>query len=481
MNNDTVILNPLPQSPAAQPLNITMVGTGYVGLVTGICLAELGAIVTCVDLSAPKIAALNQGEIPIFEPGLQPLLLKNQQQKKISFTTDLSTAVPHADIVFIAVGTPTDPQTGEANLQFVFDAAEEIGRCITSYTVIVTKSTVPVGTNRKIKECIRAVTDVPFDVASNPEFLREGSAVYDFMHPDRVIIGTETPRAQALMTCLYDPLCDEGIPRMRTGLETAEMIKYGANAFLATKIGFINELADLCEVTGADVREVAKGMGMDKRIGRAFLQTGPGYGGSCFPKDTLALQKTAENHDISLKIVTQVIAANKQRFDNMFARIVAVCDGTVTDKIIGILGLTFKANTDDTRESPAMEIIQRLLDAGAYIQAFDPKGTVPQEENISALTVMPTGEAVAQKAHAVVVLTEWAAFTTLDFSKMCASLSSTLLDKEKPLLDFRNILDPEMIRQAGFRYIPLGYTVDPLHHAQIALVNTLEKRDVPED
>ncbi|MDC0344654.1 UDP-glucose/GDP-mannose dehydrogenase family protein [Alphaproteobacteria bacterium] len=434
-----------------QPLSVTMVGTGYVGLVTGVCLAELGATVTCVDKETRKIDALCHGHIPIYEPGLQEVMAENKA--RLTFTTQFTMAVKKADIIFIAVGTPTDETTGEADLTYVFQAAEEIGRALEDYAVIVTKSTVPVGTNRRIKEIMSKVTDIPFDVASNPEFLREGSAVYDFMNPDRIIIGTETAKAQDIMTRLYDPLCDDGVPRLRTGLETAEMIKYGANAFLATKIGFINALADLCEVTGADVRDVAKGMGMDKRIGRAFLNPGPGYGGSCFPKDTLALKKTAENYGAPLAILDQVIATNDARKKQMAKRIEAACGGNLSGKTIGVLGLTFKANTDDTRESPAMEIVAQLLQEKAIVQAFDPKGGAPAQQELPTLQIMSHPEEVANNADVLVILTEWAEFVSLDYTKMAGAMKK----ESSPLLDCRNLLDATKAVAYGFDYHPLGY------------------------
>ena len=433
------------------PPQVAIIGTGYVGLVTGVCLAEIGVHVICVDKDLSKINSLKKGVVPIYEPELEPCLHHNLARQTIDFTTDIACALTHSEIVFIAVDTPTDTHTHRADLSFVFQAAEEIGKAMTQYAVIVTKSTVPVGTNRRLKEKIRAVTQLPFDVASNPEFLREGSAVYDFMHPDRIIIGTETEKARDLMTRLYDPLCDDGIPRIRTTLETAEMIKYGANAFLATKIGFINALSDLCEHADADIRDVAKGIGMDQRIGRSFLHAGPGYGGSCFPKDTLALQKTFDNHGLSFKILNAVIDANDTRKKKMFQRIQKVCHNSVRGKVVGILGLTFKAHTDDIRNSPAMDVVSALLEAGAKVQAFDPQGMKAAKNLCPDLICMSSGEAVAQNANVVVVLTEWPDFLSLDLSAIKEQM------KTPHILDFRNLFDPSKIQAHGFTYVPLGY------------------------
>ncbi len=432
------------------PLKIAMIGTGYVGLVSGVCFAEIGANVVCVDKNQGKIDTLLKGNIPIYEPGLSELLIKNKERQQIQFTTNLDEAVSQADVVFIAVGTPTSPESGEADLSYVFKAAEEIGNALDGYTVVVTKSTVPVGTNKKVKDIIAKATCQNFDVASNPEFLREGSAVYDFMNPERVIIGTDSPQARELLTRLYDPLCDEGVPRLRTTLETAELIKYGANAFLAAKIMFINEIANLCEATGANIREVAKGMGMDQRIGRSFLNTGPGYGGSCFPKDTLALNLTGKSYGVDLTIVEQVIRSNAERKSEMARRILTKIKPGET---LGVLGLSFKANTDDTRESPAVEICQQLLDQGVKLKAYDPKAHLDKDQLQGDFTRVEDPTEVGKDASGLAILTEWAEFKALDFQAIHGKMKKTDFPS---LFDFRNLLDPEVQNLQGFEYHSLG-------------------------
>ncbi|MBN66004.1 MAG: UDP-glucose 6-dehydrogenase [Rickettsiales bacterium] len=433
-------------------MRITMIGTGYVGLVSGVCLAELGWDVTCVDKMADKIAALNTGEIPIYEPGLEALVDSNKKAGRLHFTTDLKQAVSEADIVFIAVGTPPDKGTGKANLNYVFGAAEEIANAISGYTIVVTKSTVPVGTNAKVREVIRnANPQAQFDVASNPEFLREGSAIEDFMKPDRIVIGVQTDAAGHKLSDLYQPLTNKGHLFLRTDIETAEMIKYASNSFLATKIAFINEMADICEQVGANVELVAKGMGMDSRVGDKFLKPGPGFGGSCFPKDAMALSQLADEHGLDSKIVNTVIRYNLDRRASMADKITRACNGKVKGKTIAILGLTFKANTDDMRESPSLDIIPALIKAGATVRAYDPEGM----EN--AKSMLPESVYFAQSpldacdgAEAAVIVTEWQAFRDMDLSQ------AHKLMKTPTLVDLRNLFTPADIKQAGFNYYSIG-------------------------
>ncbi|MGE4218338.1 MAG: UDP-glucose/GDP-mannose dehydrogenase family protein, partial [Alphaproteobacteria bacterium] len=353
-------------------MRIAMIGTGYVGLVSGACFSEFGIDVTCVDMDAGKIARLRAGEIPIYEPGLDRLVANNARAGRLHFTTELAPAVQSADAVFIAVGTPSRRGDGHADLTYVFNAAEEIGRALDGYTVVVTKSTVPVGTGREVARILSRVRpDAEFDVVSNPEFLREGSAIEDFMRPDRVVIGAETDRARQVMEGLYRPLYINRTPMLITTLETAELVKYATNAFLATKITFINEMADLCEAVGADVHAVARGIGLDGRIGAKFLHPGPGYGGSCFPKDTLALVRIAQSAGTATRIVESVVEVNAARKAAMAERVVAACDGSVAGKTVALLGLTFKPNTDDMRESPSLAMVPALTAAGATVRAFD--------------------------------------------------------------------------------------------------------------
>src|SRR5580700_350154 len=352
-----------------------MIGGGYVGLVSGACFAEFGIDVTVMEVDAEKLAALREGRMPIYEPGLEKLVAENVAAGRLAFTGDLAAAVHGAEAVFIAVGTPTRRGDGHADLSYVYAAAEQVARALTDYTVIVTKSTVPVGTGRRIAEIVRAARpDLDFDVASNPEFLREGNAIGDFMRPDRVVIGTESERARDVMRVLYRPLYLIEAPIVFTGIETAELIKYAANAFLAMKVTFINEMADLCEKAGADVHDVARGIGLDGRIGRKFLHPGPGFGGSCFPKDTLALMRIAQDAGAPTRLVETVVAVNEARKAGMAARIIAACGGSVRGKVIGVLGLTFKPETDDMRESPSLSILSRLAGDGAIIRAYDPEG-----------------------------------------------------------------------------------------------------------
>src|SRR5579883_2361761 len=413
-------------------MRIAIVGTGYVGLVSGACFSEFGVDVVCVDQDRTKIDRLQRGEMPIFEPGLEALVAKNAAAGRISFTTDLAAAVAGAEAAFIAVGTPSRRGDGHADLSYVYAAAEEIGRALTGYTVVVTKSTVPVGTGRKVAAILRRVRPQGnFDVASNPEFLREGSAIEDFMRPDRVVIGTDSDQARAVLRALYRPLYLIETPMVFTDIETAELIKYAANAFLATKITFINEMADLCERVGADVQEVAKGIGLDGRIGRKFLHAGPGFGGSCFPKDCRALVRTAHEAQSPLSIVETVVRVNEARKLSMADKIIDACGGVVAGKTVAVLGLTFKPNTDDMLDSPSLAILPRLAAAGARIRAYD----------------------AIDGADALVLLTEWNAYRALDLDRVRNLLAAPLV------IDLRNIYQPDEMLAAGLTYVSVGRPV----------------------
>jgi UDPglucose 6-dehydrogenase len=432
-------------------MKVTMVGTGYVGLVSGACFSEFGHEVICIDREEEKIERLTRGEIPIYEPGLDELIERNVHYKRLSFSTDLKTAVSGSDAVFIAVGTPTRRGDGHADLQYVYAAAEELAQALNGYTVVVTKSTVPVGTGREVKRIIKKTRpDADFDIASNPEFLREGSAIEDFLRPNRVVCGIETDRAKAIMRELYRPLFLSETPVMFTTLETSELIKYAANAFLATKITFINEIADLCERVGADVQMVARGIGLDQRIGSKFLHPGPGFGGSCFPKDTLALLKIAELAQTEVAIVRAVVEKNDERKRRMHERIVAACGGSVAGKTIGILGLTFKPNTDDMRDSPAIDIVKGLQAAGATVRAYDPEGMKEAAKVMSGVEFCEDAYSAMDGAEAFVIVTEWNAFRALDLKR-----AATLL-KNKIMVDLRNIYDPAEVAAAGFTYYSIG-------------------------
>jgi UDPglucose 6-dehydrogenase len=432
-------------------MRICMIGSGYVGLVSGTCFAEFGIEVTCIDKDAGKIERLKKGEIPIYEPGLDDLVAKQVKAGRLSFSTDLATAVPDADAVFIAVGTPPRESDGHADLTYVFQAAEEIAKHLKGYTVVVTKSTVPVGTTRKVEAAIRTANkDADFDVCNNPEFLREGAAIGDFMRPDRVVLGTDSERAREVMRALYRPLYLNETPMVMTAPETSEIIKYASNAFLATKITFINEIANLCEKTGANVQDVAKGMGLDGRIGSKFLHAGPGYGGSCFPKDTLALTQTGRLYNAPQTIVETVVSVNANRQAEMADRIIAACGGDVKGKKIGILGISFKPNTDDIRDAPSLVIIPALQKAGAKISAFDPEAM----ENASK--VLPNVEwckdpyDVPQDADALVIVTEWNEFRALDLDRIEAMMASPRL------VDLRNIYKVPDMQSRGFHYVSIG-------------------------
>ena len=433
-------------------MRIAMIGTGYVGLVSGTCFSDFGHDVICVDKDPAKIARLLAGEVPIFEPGLAALLAKNTAAGRLTFTTDLAQAVDGAEAVFIAVGTPTRRGDGHADLTYVMAAAEEIAGALTGYAVVVTKSTVPVGTNRAVAEVIRAANpNAAFDVASNPEFLREGAAIDDFMHPDRVVVGVESKKAKKVMAELYRPLSLREFPMVYTGLESAEMIKYAANAFLATKITFINEIADLCEAVGADVKDVARGIGLDNRIGGKFLHAGPGYGGSCFPKDTLALARIGQDHAVPMQIVETVIKVNDEVKRRMIDKIVDICGGSVRDKTIAILGVTFKPNTDDMRDAPSLTIVPALVGAGARIRVTDPQGRHEGEALLAGVKWVENPYKAASGADLVVMLTEWNEFRGLDLVKLARKMATPVM------ADLRNVYDRQEVLDAGFaRYVGVG-------------------------
>ncbi|OZA13194.1 MAG: UDP-glucose 6-dehydrogenase [Rhodobacterales bacterium 17-64-5] len=433
-------------------MRIAMIGTGYVGLVSGTCFSDFGHKVICVDKDAAKIARLQAGEVPIFEPGLEALLAKNTASGRLTFTTDLAAAVDGADAVFIAVGTPTRRGDGHADLTYVMAAAAEIAQALTGYAVVVTKSTVPVGTNRAVANAIRAANaKAEFDVASNPEFLREGAAIDDFMHPDRVVVGVESKKAKKVMAELYRPLSLREFPMVYTDLESAEMIKYAANAFLATKITFINEIAALCERVGADVKAVAKGVGMDGRIGDKFLHAGPGYGGSCFPKDTMALARIGQDHAAPMQIVETVIKVNDEVKRRMIDKILDLCGGSVRDKTIAILGVTFKPNTDDMRDAPSLTIVPALVGAGAKVRVTDPQGRHEGEALLPGVKWTESPYQAASGAHLVVMLTEWNEFRGLDLAKLARKMA------EPQMADLRNVYDRDEVLEAGFtRYVGVG-------------------------
>ena len=430
-------------------MRIAMIGTGYVGLVSGACLSEFGHHVTCVDKDASKIEMLERGAIPIFEPGLGDVVAANAKAGRLGFTTDLAAAVKAADAVFIAVGTPSRRGDGHADLTYVFSAAEEIARALDGYTVIITKSTVPVGTSRQVEDIVRKTRpDAEFDMASNPEFLREGAAIEDFRRPDRVVVGCDTERARDVLKEIYRPLYLNETPILFTARESSELIKYAANAFLATKITFINEMADICEKVGADVQDVARGIGLDGRIGGKFLHAGPGFGGSCFPKDTLALMKTAQQVGAPTRIVEAVVEVNESRKAAMAEKIVAAFGG-VKGKTIAVLGLTFKPNTDDMRDAPSLVIVPALQAQGARIQAYDPEGAKEARKLLNLETCKDVYGAL-KGADGAVILTEWNEFRALDLDRV-----KTLL-KHPLLVDLRNIYRPAQMAASGFTYISIG-------------------------
>jgi UDPglucose 6-dehydrogenase len=432
-------------------MRIAMIGTGYVGLVSGACLADFGHILTCVDSDSSKIAGLKRGEIPIFEPGLADLVGRNVREGRLSFTTELVPPVKTAEAIFIAVGTPSRRGDGHADLSYVFQAAREIAAALDDYKVIATKSTVPVGTGDEVARIIaEARPNLPFAVVSNPEFLREGAAIGDFKRPDRIVIGAEDERARNLMRDVYRPLYLNQAPMLFTDRRTAELIKYAANAFLATKITFINEIADLCERAGANVQDVARGIGLDNRIGSKFLNAGPGFGGSCFPKDTLALMKTGHDFGVPSRIVETVIAVNDQRKRAMGRKVIDVCGGNVRGRTIAVLGLTFKPNTDDMRDAPSIAVITALQDAGANIRAYDPAGMKQAKSVLDNVAYSSDPYACAEGADALVILTEWDEFRALDIDRVRAKL------KRPILVDLRNIYRPEEMTRQDFTYVSVG-------------------------
>ncbi|NWG24009.1 MAG: UDP-glucose/GDP-mannose dehydrogenase family protein [Pseudorhodoplanes sp.] len=436
-------------------MRIAMIGSGYVGLVSGACFADFGHHVVCVDKDDAKIAALLRGSIPIYEPGLEELVARNAEQQRLSFTTDLPKAVSDADVVFIAVGTPSRRGDGHADLSYVFAAAREIAQALSGYTVVVTKSTVPVGTGDEVERIIKETRpDAEFAVVSNPEFLREGAAIRDFKHPDRIVIGTGDERAGAVMAEVYRPLYLNAPPLMITERRTAELIKYAANAFLATKITFINEIADLAEKVGANVQDVARGIGLDNRIGSKFLHAGPGYGGSCFPKDTLALIKTGQDYEAPLRIVETVAAVNDNRKRAMARKVSAALGGNIRGKTIAVLGLTFKPNTDDMREAPSIPLITALQDMGASVRAYDPAGMEQAKAVLSNVDYAQDAYACVENADALVIVTEWEQFRALDFRRLKEIMARPVV------VDLRNIYDARELARQGFVYSGIGKT-DP--------------------
>jgi len=435
-------------------MHVAMIGTGYVGLVSGACFSEFGADVVCIDKDQKKIDMLEDGIMPIYEPGLDDLVETNVKAGRLTFATDLKDAVAAADAVFIAVGTPTRRGGGHADLSYVYAAAKEIAEHMDGYTVVVTKSTVPVGTGNEVEKIIRETRpDADFDVVSNPEFLREGSAIADFTHPDRVVIGTDSERAQEVMRDLYRPLSLIEAPIIFTSRTSSELIKYAANTFLATKITFINEIADLCEKVGADVHHVAKGIGLDGRIGSKFLHAGPGYGGSCFPKDTLALVHTAQDVGSPLRIVEAVVDINDKRKKAMAERVVKACGGSVEGKKIAVLGVTFKPNTDDMRDAPSLDIIPALQDGGASVFAFDPEGMDEAKPMLDGVNWCDDAYATMDGADVLVIITEWNAFRGLDFNRVKSLLNMPVL------VDLRNIYEPSEMVELGFDYHCVGRPV----------------------
>ena len=440
-------------------MRIAMIGAGYVGLVSGACLADFGHSVVCVDRDPEKVAALNAGRMPIYEPGLDALVAENVRQGRLAFRTELREAVASADAVFIAVGTPSRRGDGFADLSFVYDAAREIAGALSRYTVVVTKSTVPVGTGDEIERILReAAPEAEFAVVSNPEFLREGAAISDFKRPDRIVVGCADARAEGVMREVYRPLYLNAAPILVTDRRTAELTKYAANAFLATKITFINEVADLCEAVGADVQAVARGIGLDGRIGGKFLHAGPGYGGSCFPKDTLALCKTAQDASSPLRIVETVVAVNESRKRAMARKVIRACGGSVRGRTVALLGLTFKPDTDDMREAPSLAIAAGLEDAGAMVRAYDPEGMEQARPLLPGVAFAEDAYGCAEGADAVVIVTEWNAFRALDLDRLRRVMSSTL--PAPVLVDLRNIYDPDTARGHGFTYRGVGRSKD---------------------
>jgi len=431
-------------------MRIAMIGTGYVGLVSGACFADFGHHVACVDKDSDKIDGLNAGLMPIWEPGLEALVKANATRGRLSFTTDLAAGVEGAEAVFIAVGTPARRGDGHADLTYVFEAIRELAKVIKPGTVVVTKSTVPVGTGDRISEILAEEGAVGISVASNPEFLREGAAIRDFKIPDRIVVGAEEEKAREVLREIYRPLFLNQAPILFTGRRTAELTKYAANAFLATKISFINEIANLCEAVDADVQDVARGIGLDNRIGPKFLHAGPGYGGSCFPKDTVALLQTASEAGVEQQIVSTVVKVNDERKEAMAERVVAALGGSVKGKRVGVLGLAFKPNTDDMREAPSIPLVRRLVECGAKVIAFDPVAREQAEKLLPAIEYAPTAEAVADAADALVIVTEWDEFRALDLDELAKRMRGNIL------VDLRNVWDPKEAERAGFAYVGIG-------------------------
>jgi UDPglucose 6-dehydrogenase len=432
-------------------MRIAMIGTGYVGLVSGACFSDFGHHVTCVDKDASKIDALCRGMMPIFEPGLDQLVERNVRGGRLAFTTDLAEGVAEADAIFIAVGTPSRRGDGHADLSYVFGATEEIARALKKPAVVVTKSTVPVGTGDEVERIIRETApNARAWVVSNPEFLREGAAIEDFKRPDRIVVGTDEDEAAEIMREVYRPLYLNKAPLVVTSRRTAELIKYAANAFLATKITFINEMADLCEAVGADVQDVARGIGLDNRIGPKFLHAGPGYGGSCFPKDTVALLKTAEDYQAPLRIVESVVAVNDQRKRAMGRKVIQALGGEARGKIVTLLGLTFKPNTDDMRDAPSLSIVQALQDAGADVRGYDPEGVDQAKSMMRDVDYFEDPYKAAEGADAVVLVTEWDVLRALDLRRLAATMSQPIL------VDLRNVYPPEDVEEAGLRWFGIG-------------------------
>jgi UDPglucose 6-dehydrogenase len=432
-------------------MHVAMIGTGYVGLVSGACFADFGHHVTCVDKDADKIASLARGEVPIFEPGLADMVKANLHQGRLVFSTELPPAVRTADAVFIAVGTPSRRGDGHADLSFIYAAAREIAAALDGFTLVITKSTVPVGTGDEVERIIRQVRpDADVAVVANPEFLREGAAIRDFKHPDRIVVGTSEARARERMAELYRPLYLNAPPLLYTERRTAELIKYAANAFLAMKITFINEIADLCEAVGADVQEVARGIGLDNRIGTKFLHAGPGFGGSCFPKDSLALIKTGQDHATPLRLVETVAAVNDQRKRAMARKVAAALGGQLRDKCIAVLGLTFKPNTDDMREAPSIALITALHDMGAHVRAYDPAGMEQARAVLGDVTYCDDPYRCAEGADALVIVTEWEQFRALDLARLKQIMARPVV------IDLRNIYRPDEMARHGFSYVGVG-------------------------
>ena len=432
-------------------MRVAMVGTGYVGLVSGACIADFGHQVICIDKDGTKISALNAGEIPIYEPGLGELVRTNVEQGRLSFRTALDEAVGEADAVFIAVGTPSRRGDGHADLSYVYEAAREIAAALRGFTVVITKSTVPVGTGDEVERIIRELQ--PGDdvaVVSNPEFLREGAAIHDFKHPDRIVVGTDDERARKIVAEIYRPLYLNQAPILFTGRRTAELIKYAANAFLATKITFINEIADLCERVGADVQEVARGIGLDNRIGSKFLHAGPGFGGSCFPKDVRALIKTAQDHDVPMRILEAVETVNDTRKRAMARKVSAAFAGVLRGKTVAVLGLTFKPNTDDMREAPSIPLITALQDMGAKVRAYDPVGMEQAKQVLTDVTYCRGPYDCVDEADAVVIVTEWEQFRALDLGRVSDLMACPVI------VDLRNVYRPEDMKKHGFAYTCVG-------------------------